>query len=241
VQSIAKTLQPRGLRIRTVVHTGKAAETIIEYAVQQEVSVIVMATHGHRGGDQWPLGSIAEKVLRSMQVPVLLIRATPSVASRGSACIPGREEDDGVYKTILVPLDGSDLAASILEHVVTLARGYGARLLLLTVGQPQPVALPASDDLQLTLTFQAEDYVDRVRASLATQGLEVSATVRIGDPASEILEVAQRHHVDLIIINSRGGEGAPSPFFGSVAAKAAGASPMPVLVFHAPRVPEGGG
>ena len=81
LQSIARTLQLRGLHIRTVVRTGKAAETIVEYAVQQEVSVIVMATHGHHGGDRWPLGSIAEKVLRSMQVPVLLIRATQGVES----------------------------------------------------------------------------------------------------------------------------------------------------------------
>ena len=75
---VARTLRPRGLHVHTLVRPGKAAETIVEYAVQQGVSVIVMATHGHRGVDRWPLGSIAEKVLRSMQVPVLLIHTTQS-------------------------------------------------------------------------------------------------------------------------------------------------------------------
>jgi nucleotide-binding universal stress UspA family protein len=141
-----------------------------------------------------------------------------------------------MYKTILVPLDGSEIAASLLEQVGTLARGYGAKLLLLTVGQPQPVVVSYPSDIQLTLTFQAEAYLERIRAALAAQGLAVTTTVRIGDPADEILEVAKRYKVDLIIMNSRGGEGAPSPFFGSVAAKVASASAAPVLVFHAPHV-----
>jgi nucleotide-binding universal stress UspA family protein len=77
LERIASALSSRGLTIHTVVRSGKAAETIVEHALQQKVSVIVMATHGHHGVDQWPLGSIADKVLRSMQVPVLLIRPTP--------------------------------------------------------------------------------------------------------------------------------------------------------------------
>jgi len=138
-----------------------------------------------------------------------------------------------VYKTILVPLDGSDHAASILDQVGTLARGYGARLILLTVGSPLPMSLPRARDIQLTLTFQAEAHLERMRSTLASDGLEVETMVCIGDPACEILEVAERFQVDLIILNSRGGEGAPSPFLGSVTAKVAGASAAPVLVLHA--------
>jgi len=138
-----------------------------------------------------------------------------------------------VYKTILVPLDGSDLAASILDQVSALARAYGARLLLMTVGPSLPTSLPRAQDIQLTLTFQAEAYLERIRDTLISQGLPVETSVCIGDPASEILEMAARHEVDLIIINSRGGEGAPSPFLGSVAAKVAGASTIPVFVLNA--------
>ena len=73
---IAHTLQGHGRCVRTVVCWSKAAEAIIDYAVGQKVSVVVMATHGHSDPDRWPMGSIAEKVLRNMQVPVLLIRAS---------------------------------------------------------------------------------------------------------------------------------------------------------------------
>ncbi len=63
-----------------------------------------------------------------------------------------------MYKTILVPLDGSELAASILDQVGTLAQGYGARLLLMTVGASLPTSLPRAQDIQLSLTFQSEAY-----------------------------------------------------------------------------------
>lgn len=138
-----------------------------------------------------------------------------------------------MYKTILAPLDGSDLAASILDQVGTLARRCGARLLLLTVGPTLPVSLPRAQHIQLTLTFQAEAYLERMCEVLAAYELDVETMVCIGDPACEILEAAERYQADLIIINSRGGEGAPSPFMGSVAAKVAGASPIPVFVLNA--------
>jgi nucleotide-binding universal stress UspA family protein len=138
-----------------------------------------------------------------------------------------------VYKTILVPLDGSELAASILDQVGTLAQGYGARLILMTVAPTLPMSLSRARDIQLTLTFQAEAYLERLRDALVSRGLSVETMVRIGDPAGEILEMATRQKIDLILMNSRGGEGAPSPFLGSVAAKVAGASTIPVLVFNA--------
>jgi nucleotide-binding universal stress UspA family protein len=62
-----------------VVCWNKAAEAIIDYAVGQEVSVVVMATHGYSAPERWPMGSIAETVLRSMQVPVLLIHASSAL------------------------------------------------------------------------------------------------------------------------------------------------------------------
>ena len=59
LNGIACQLRKSGRRVRTIVHWGKAAESIIAYAVQHEVSAVVMATHGHSGLEQWPLGSVA--------------------------------------------------------------------------------------------------------------------------------------------------------------------------------------
>ena len=139
-----------------------------------------------------------------------------------------------MFRTILVPLDGSEVATAILEQVVALARSNGARLLLLTVGLPLPTWFTRANEIQGSRTFQAEAYLGRVRTYLEAQGLEATTMVCIGEPASAILDVAAQQQVDLIVINSRGGGGSPLPFLGSVAKKVAGAAAVPVLVLPAP-------
>jgi nucleotide-binding universal stress UspA family protein len=136
-----------------------------------------------------------------------------------------------VYSKILVPLDGSEVAAAILEQVARLARTCGARLLLLTVGHALPASPPYASEVQLTHTFQAEAYLAQVQKYLEAQGVEVTTAVCLGEPAPEILAFAARHQVDLIVINSRGGGGTPRPFLGSVAEKVAAASLVPVLIY----------
>jgi nucleotide-binding universal stress UspA family protein len=68
-------------RTQSVVLSGKAAETVAEYAEKNGVDLVVIATHGRSGVSRWVWGSTADKVLRSACVPVLMIRAP--------GCIPG--------------------------------------------------------------------------------------------------------------------------------------------------------
>lgn len=63
------------LKVTPVVEVGLPAETIIDYARQHEVSLIVMSTHGRTGLARWVYGSVADKVLRGAPCPVLLVRA----------------------------------------------------------------------------------------------------------------------------------------------------------------------
>lgn len=83
LEEAARTLQPCGLKVSTVVRYGKAAEEITAHAAQNKGAIIVMATHGRSGVGRWLLGSTAEKVLRSTTVPVLLIRASRDGESLG--------------------------------------------------------------------------------------------------------------------------------------------------------------
>jgi nucleotide-binding universal stress UspA family protein len=60
---------------------GRVAETIIDYANRHSVDLIIMATHGRSGLSRWAYGSVADKVLRGADVPVLLVRAHPEKKS----------------------------------------------------------------------------------------------------------------------------------------------------------------
>lgn len=63
------------VKTKLVVEMGAPGETIIDYAHEQPVDLIVMATHGRTGLQRWVYGSVADKVLRGADLPVLLVRA----------------------------------------------------------------------------------------------------------------------------------------------------------------------
>ncbi len=70
-----------GLDVETKVITGKAPESLAEYAEKNDVDLIIIATHGRSGVSRWVWGSTADRILRSACVPVLMVRAP--------GCIPG--------------------------------------------------------------------------------------------------------------------------------------------------------
>jgi nucleotide-binding universal stress UspA family protein len=70
-----------GIEVQKQLLTGKAAESIAEYATKNDVELIAIATHGRSGVSRWAWGSVADRVLRSACVPVLMVRAP--------GCVPG--------------------------------------------------------------------------------------------------------------------------------------------------------
>lgn len=66
---------------QAVVLIGKTADKLIDYAAKNKIDLIVIATHGRSGVSRWVWGSIAEKILRSTCIPILMVRAP--------GCIPG--------------------------------------------------------------------------------------------------------------------------------------------------------
>jgi nucleotide-binding universal stress UspA family protein len=70
-----------GVDIQTQVITGKAAESLADYAEKNDVDLIAIATHGRSGVSRWVWGSVADRILRSACVPVLMVRAP--------GCVPG--------------------------------------------------------------------------------------------------------------------------------------------------------
>ena len=81
LRKMASQLQKSGLAARAEVLEGKPAESIADYAKNKEVGLIIIATHGRSGISRWYWGSVADRILQSACVPVLMVRAP--------GCIPG--------------------------------------------------------------------------------------------------------------------------------------------------------
>jgi len=71
---VQSQLISEGFNVRLEVSLGKAAETIIEFAQQNAVDIIAIATHGRSGISRWAFGSVADKLVRSSPIPILIVR-----------------------------------------------------------------------------------------------------------------------------------------------------------------------
>jgi nucleotide-binding universal stress UspA family protein len=72
---IASALKANGVKVQTEVLLGDPAEEITLFAKHREVDLIVMSSHGRSGPSRLAFGSVADKVFRSSNVPVLMVRA----------------------------------------------------------------------------------------------------------------------------------------------------------------------
>ena len=75
LSKVRRRVESENTPVDVVVEMGADAETIIDYAHEHPIDLIVMATHGRTGLSRWVYGSVADKVLRGAERPVLLIRA----------------------------------------------------------------------------------------------------------------------------------------------------------------------
>ena len=74
LDQVAKRLTRAGIKVHPIILTGKPAESLIHYIDSNDIDLVIMATHGRSGITRLFWGSIAEKVLRSVNVPVLLVK-----------------------------------------------------------------------------------------------------------------------------------------------------------------------
>ncbi len=145
-----------------------------------------------------------------------------------------------MYHHILVPLDGSALAEQVLPHVHALAAREGTSKITLLRAVP-PIFTTSVDysgllattaDAITTLEQEALEYLDQIARQFQSEGYQVHAEISALPPAEAIIEYAENHDVDLIVIATHGRSGISRWVFGSVTQKVVQAAPTPVLVIR---------
>lgn len=142
-----------------------------------------------------------------------------------------------MYKRMLVPLDGSKRAETILRHVEELAQRYDATVVFLRVVEPVLVrATPEGADPALKQREferrreEAEAYLAAQQGEFREKGIEARARVVHGPVVEAIIDAAERERADLIAIASHGRSGLSRVFYGSVAAGVLHRVDRPLLV-----------
>lgn len=228
LQSVADRLKKAGLeKVSAHVLEGPVAETLQEHALEKGCDLVVMTTHGRGPVSRFWLGSVADRLVHRVPMPLLLIRTREEV--------PPPASEPQVHN-VLVALDGTPTAEQILQPAGVLTKLMGASCTLLHVVPsvvPHVVYTEAAVDATLAdkLRSEAHVYLQRVADSLHDRGFAVQTRIIAhAHPATAILNEAASGEYDLLALETHGRRGLPRLFLGSIADKVVRGATIPVLV-----------
>ena len=149
-----------------------------------------------------------------------------------------------MYRTIVVPLDGSKLAECVLSHVENLAKGCQVEnISLVRVVEPiSPMVMgeyggltsKQIERIESELTSEAETYLQQRAQEIKYNGVKTAWKVLYGRVAETLAEHATQTGTDLIVISTHGRSGVSRWVWGSVADRVLRSSCVPVLMVRAP-------
>ncbi len=222
----------REIDVQSELVQGRAAEQICWWALHHGADLTVFASHGEHGRSEWTLSSTARKLVDGVPGSLLLIPADGD---------PRDEVNSARYRRIMVPLDGSARAESVLPIATRLALAHEADLLIAHV-TPAPeltrVGPLTAQDLELEQRVIARNkrvaraYLDQIRARLSEAGIEARTVISRGDARTRLARLVRREGVDLIILSAYGRRGPRDTPCGSVAAHLLTHVAAPLLVFR---------
>lgn len=194
------------------------SEILLEYANLNDIDLIVLGTHGHRGFGRILLGSTAEKIVRLAKCSVL------TVGGKAHKMIAPKLE------RILVPIDFSEFSLDALDIAKELAHSFSAEMSLLHVFQPISFPLPYGVTSPNIMTEEVQERTQRALDALGenANGVEVAIHTENGFPEYEITAFAQENDADLIVIASHGLTGFNRFIQGSVSQEVVRRAPCPV-------------
>lgn len=242
-------LERKGRVVRTNVLVGMPAQHILSSIETEAIDLVIMCSRGETGLKRWVMGSVAQKVLRYSQAPVLILHESAGQLSNQHPA--GRQP-----VRVLVALDGSSLAEEALQPALALSSVLSApekgqvhlvRVLPLLKPDHAPEQQKAAFQLDIAA---AQAYLHMVETSLldsAPDGMAYThqaSVVGEKDIASGIIRVAEdgvpardghaaRHACDVIALTTHGRSGLERWVMGSIAERLLDGTRLPLLVIPA--------
>jgi nucleotide-binding universal stress UspA family protein len=239
LHDVARRFSSTGAKVHARVVEGSPAEAILEAARTEDATLIAMSTHGRTGLARWALGSVAEKVARASDVPLLLVRSFRRTPTGDLEPVVPQEIP---FRRILVPVDGSPTSMSVIGPAKKFAQLYGSELLTLHVETPYLPPSPVLPGMEAvhpqTIPPATPSLEDKVTAKAAENfeqaGLRTTRLTTVGEPAAEILDLSVNRGVDLVALGTHGRSGFARWALGSVAERVLRSAEVPLLLVRSP-------
>jgi nucleotide-binding universal stress UspA family protein len=216
-QTVSHLNQAGILGVESVVLEGNPANSVVDFARNHNVDLIVLSTHGQSGLSGWNVSSVVQKILLRSYKSILLVRAyLPS--STGMTKIR--------YKRLFVGMDGSPRSEFVLPFAIGLAQFHKSQLILESViEKPQIISrLPLTNE-ETELVNQlveknyqaASHYLEQLRTQFSMKELKLKVHVSIGENAIAVLhDLAEESNADLVLLAAHGSSGERRWPYGSV-------------------------
>ena len=198
---------------------GRAADSILCFAKQKAINLIVMGTHGYRGFERLMLGSATEKVLRMAQCPVL---AVPELHRESDA-----SKDAVDLRRIVACTDFSKYSERALHHAIFVAEEYKTDLTLVHVLEDASTPGCVED------TTTAYKRLDELVSAQGKLNCKITTAVMIGRSYREICRLARDNRAELVIMAVHGGNSLDRAIFGSTTYRVIQSGTCPVLTIPA--------
>jgi nucleotide-binding universal stress UspA family protein len=219
-QQVATAAGTAKLATDVRVVAGGSDATILAEARSTAADLIVCGSHRPRPGQERWLGSTMDRVLKSGDRPVLLVKTPPG----------------GPYRKVTVGVDFSDFSARALGFAMRVAPG-AEFILVHTFHVPYSgVPIPASLAGTVASGARAEErdhmqvWLAPFRPTAEKLGITFVPIIERGDPQKHVLETAAKHNADLLVVGTHGRTGLRHAILGSVAECLIAHAPMDVLV-----------
>lgn len=228
LDGIRRQLEADGVWAEPAVVEGNVVAGILDAIEAHRSGLIVMSTHGYSGIRRWLLGSVADRIVRTATVPVLL---APHREQAVDAAAP-------VITRIVLPLDGSERAEEALPYARRLADSLAAPILVVRAASPNWISGPAagagsfaSADVIAMIEKDTHDYVDARVRDLRSAGFGAEGrAVAFASAAEEIERAAEDVPGAIILMTTHGRSGVQRAVLGSVTDRVIRSGVAPVLV-----------
>jgi nucleotide-binding universal stress UspA family protein len=207
LEAVSERLAEKNLKSEVYVRSGAPAQVVVDLAKRLPASMIAMTTRGSTTVKRGLFGGTAEKILRLSPRAMFVMHASEDAP-----------QPPVKMRRILVPLDGSELSESVLPAVAQLARWHESKVLLVHA-HPYKVLKQVDEERFETLCKVFEH-----------RGVTATYIWAPGDPAEEILRMAQRKKPGLIAMNTHGRSGFSRFLLGSVAEEVVHGAQVPVFM-----------
>lgn len=230
------------LSLSAVVLEGDPAGCLVDYAKENDATLIILSTHGNGGLSRWNVSSTAQKIIQNAYTSTLLVRAQKKVV----------QDAPYAYTQLFVALDGSARAEYILPFAVNLARANNASLQIgIIIPKPHLLGRFSPSEQEAALVNRLVErnrcavlaYFESLKEQLTSQGVQVEPHLAVCESVRAGLhEMVEQLAPDLVLMVAHGDSNQTTLAFGSVPASFITHGKVSCLILQdiSARSPQGG-